>query len=256
MSQLEVHQFACLSDNYGVLLHDNASGATAAIDAPDADAVSQALSAKGWSLSHILVTHHHWDHTQGIAALKKASGCTVVGSRAEAGKVPDLDIAIGDGDSFDFAGHKAAIIGAPGHTLGHIIYWFEDDRLLFAGDALFALGCGRLFEGKAEQMWGYLDRLRQLPDDTQLYCGHEYTLANAGFAMTIEPGNAALAARLKEIEGLRAQGQPTIPSTIGLERRTNPFLRPDSAEVLANLNMEGASLADIFAEIRHRKDVA
>ena len=151
---------------------------------------------------------------------------------------------------------RATIIGAPGHTLGHVIYWFRHENLLFAGDALFALGCGRLFEGTAEQMWGYLDRLRQLPDVTNVYCGHEYTLANARFAMTIEPGNAALVSRLEDIENLRRRGRPTIPSTIGLERQTNPFLRPDSAEIQANLNMEGAPLARIFAEIRRRKDAA
>ena len=256
MSRLEVYQFACLSDNYAVLLHDPATGATAAIDAPDGDAVAQGLAAKGWSLTHILVTHHHWDHTQGIEALKKSTGCQVVGPKAEADKVPGLDTPLGDGDSFDFAGHKAAIIGAPGHTLGHIVYWFEDDQLLFAGDALFALGCGRLFEGNADQMWGYLDRLRQLPPETQLYCGHEYTAANARFAMTIEPGNAALASRAKDIDKLREAGRPTIPSTIGLECETNPFLRPDSDEVQANLNLAGAPLADIFAEVRRRKDAA
>ncbi|MHA1524302.1 MAG: hydroxyacylglutathione hydrolase [Alphaproteobacteria bacterium] len=256
MSQLEVYQFACLSDNYGVLLHDPASGATAAIDAPDADAVTKALAEKSWSLTHILVTHHHWDHTQGIDALKKATGCQVVGPKAEADKVPGLDTPVGDADSFDFAGHRAMIIGAPGHTLGHIVYWFEGEQLLFAGDALFALGCGRMFEGDADQMWGYLDRLRKLPGDTKLYCGHEYTLANARFAVTIEPGNTALAARLKDIEKLRDQGLPTVPSTLGVECETNPFMRPDSNEVQATLDMQGKPLAQIFAEVRRRKDAA
>lgn len=254
MASLEVHQFNCLDDNFGVLIHDQATGATASIDAPDADPVFKALDDKGWSLSHILVTHKHADHTQGIAALKAKTGCLVVGPAGEADQFEGCDQTLGEGDQFDFAGHVAKIFETPGHTLGHIAYWFETDGLLFAGDTLFSLGCGRVFEGSFEQMWASLDKLRRLPGETQVYCGHEYTQSNARFALTIEPGNAALQARVARVAELRAQDKPTLPTTIAAERDTNPFLRPESDEIQELLGLAGQPAAEIFAEIRRRKD--
>lgn len=256
MSGLEVHQFLCLDDNYGVLIHDPDSGQTASIDAPEAGAVRKALADTGWRLSHILITHKHADHVQGVPALKEETGCYVVGPRGEADEVPGIDERVGAGDAFDFAGHVAKVFETPGHTLGHIAYWFEEDRLLFAGDTLFAMGCGRVFEGTAEQMWSSLDQLRQLPVDTRVYCGHEYTLGNARFALTVEPGNEALQTRVAAIEALRKEGRPTLPTTIALERETNPFLRPESQEIRSVVGLADASNVEVFAEVRRRKDTA
>lgn len=254
MAKLEIHQFPCLNDNYGVLVHDADAGVTATIDTPEVAPIEAALAQKGWSLTHILNTHHHGDHTGGNSELKSKTGCTIVGPKPEAAKIPDIDIALGEGDTYDFGGHLAHIIETPGHTLGHIAYHFADDGVAFVGDTLFALGCGRVFEGTMDQMWSALRKLMDLPPETTVYCGHEYTLANAAFAVTIEPGNAELTARVKEIEALRADGNPTVPTTIGVELRTNPFLRPASENVRATLGMEDADDAAVFAEIRKRKD--
>jgi len=254
MLGLEIRLFPCLSDNYGVLIHDGVSGVTASIDAPEEAAVEQALQENGWKLTHILVTHHHADHTQGIPGLKAKYGCTVVGPRAEAAKIPDLDEQVGEGDTFDFGRYTAKIFDTPGHTLGHISWWFPDADILFAGDTLFALGCGRVFEGTMEQMWHSLEKLGKLPRETLLYCGHEYTQANAKFALTIEPDNVELKARVVEIDEKRARGEPTIPSSIGAELQSNPFLRADRDEVKMAVGMPNADAADVFAEIRRRKD--
>ncbi len=242
MSALKFHQFACLSDNYGVLIHDLQTGDTASIDAPDADAVENALKGNGWSLTHILVTNHHWDHTQGIAELKSKYGCHVIGPQAEASKIDTLDETKNDGDQFTFGGETADVISTPGHTLGMINFYFPKSGVVFTGDTLFALGCGRIFEGDANMMWNSLSKLAKLPPETVVYCGHEYTQANANFCITIKPENQALAQRAKEIDSLRAQGKPTLPTTIGLELETNSFLRVgDAAE---------------FARIRTAKDNA
>ena len=254
MAQLEIHQFPCLSDNYGVLIHDADAHVTAAIDTPEVAPIEAALQETGWTLTHILNTHHHGDHTGGNQALKAKTGCTIVGPKPEAAKIPGLDIAVGEGETYDFGGHLANIIETPGHTLGHIAYHFPDDGVAFVGDTLFALGCGRVFEGTMAQMWSGLQKLMDLPPETVVYCGHEYTTANAAFAVTIEPDNPELLARAKEIEALRAEDKPTVPTTIELELRTNPFLRPDSAGIQRQLAMEGAAPGDIFAEIRRRKD--
>lgn len=255
MATLEIFQFLCHSDNYGVLLHDPGSGATAAIDAPDAGAVKKAAAKKGWKLSHILITHHHADHTQGVPELVQEFGCLVVGPAAEGTKLAGLlDVVLEDGDTFEFAGHTAQVFVTPGHTLGHLCWWFEDQNLLFAGDTLFPLGCGRVFEGTAEQMWGSLDKIRQLPLQTRVFCGHEYTAANAKFALSVEPNNEALQVRSEAIIKLRADDKPTVPTTIALERQTNPFLRPESAEIQANIGLTGAGPVEVFAEIRRRKD--
>jgi hydroxyacylglutathione hydrolase len=232
---LDVHQFPCLDDNYGVLIHDRESGATASIDAPDAACVEKALAETGWRLTHILVTHHHRDHTDGNLPLEAKWHCRIVGNRADRHRIPGIDETVEAGGTYDFAGHLARIIDTPGHTRGHIAWHFADDGLLFAGDTLFALGCGRVFEGSMEEMWGSLSRLAALPGETRVYCGHEYTLANARYALHADPGNPALVARMKVIEDLRRDGRPTLPTTIARERETNPFLRAGSPERFAEL---------------------
>ncbi|HKI75367.1 MAG TPA: hydroxyacylglutathione hydrolase [Pseudomonadales bacterium] len=254
MKRLEVHQFSCLQDNYGYLIHDAEADLTAAIDTPEVNPINRALKEKGWKLTHILNTHHHFDHAGGNLALKEKWGCTIVGSKNDAERIPGIDVMVGDGDTYDFGGHTAKIFDVSGHTIGHIAYYFADDAMLFSGDALFALGCGRLFEGTPQQMWTSLQKLRALPDDTAVYCAHEYTQANARFALSVEPQNADLQARSKEIDKLRADGKPTVPSTIGLEKATNPFLRPMSDDLQSNIGLKGADLAEVFAETRRRKD--
>lgn len=250
----QIHQFPCLQDNYGVLLHDPASGATAAIDAPDAAAVEAALAATGWRLTDILVTHHHHDHTAGIAELKQRHRCRVVGPRGEADKIPALDATLQEGDRAQVGGLSAQVYETPGHTAGHISYWFEADEVAFVGDTLFSIGCGRILEGNAEMMWQSLLKLRNLPDATQFYCGHEYTAANIAFARTVEPDNRALQARAEEVARLRAAGQPTLPATIGAEKAANPFLRADVPSVAARLGMMGRPAHEVFARMRGSKD--
>ena len=235
MADLEFYQFPCLSDNYGVLVHNADTGETASIDAPDADAVEQALSDKGWKLTHILVTHHHWDHTQGIADLKSKYACHVIGPMAEANKIENLDETFSDGDAFEFGGEAVEVISTPGHTLGMINFHFPKSGVVFTGDTLFALGCGRIFEGDAKMMWDSLSKLAKLPKETIVYCGHEYTQANADFSLTIEPDNQALVVRAKEIATLRSQGKPTLPTSIALELETNVFLRAGNAAEFARI---------------------
>jgi len=249
---LEVYQFLCRSDNFGVLIHDSEAGMTAAIDAPEAGAIRDALQTKGWQLSHILLTHNHPDHTAGVAALKRETGCTVAGPAK--GRISGVDTPLSEGEVYSFGNHNAQVLETPGHTLDHIVYWFEDAGLLFAGDTLFSLGCGRVFEGTPAQMWASLQKLMRLPRDTQVYCGHEYTLANAEFALTVESGNDALQMRAAEVRRLREAGRATLPTTIGQERDANPFLRPDSPEIRETLRMDDASDEDVWAEIRRRKD--
>lgn len=246
--------FVCLKDNYGVLLHDPATGATAAIDAPEAAPIEAALTASGWRLSDILVTHHHGDHTAGIPELKQRHRCRVVAPRQEAADIPLVDVAVGEGDTVSVGGLAARVMETPGHTLGHIAYWFEAEKLAFVGDTLFSIGCGRVIEGTPEMLWQSLLKLRGLPDDTQIYCGHEYTEANIRFAKTIEPNNQRLAAREAEVKTLRARNAPTIPATIGAEKAENPFLRADRPEVAAAVGLAGKPAAQVFAEIRARKN--
>ncbi|OCP22046.1 MULTISPECIES: hydroxyacylglutathione hydrolase [unclassified Ensifer] len=254
MAALELDLFLCRTDNFGVLLHDPASGATASIDAPEEQPILEALERRGWTLTHILTTHHHGDHVAANVALKDRFGAIIIGPAAEATKIPGIDRSVRHGERFDFAGHPIEVIETPGHTAGHICFHFPDDKLLFAADTLFALGCGRLFEGTAETMWQSLSRLLALPDDTTVYFGHEYTLSNAHFAVTIDPDNSALKERAAEIEETRCDGGFTAPTTIDLEKRTNPFLRAADAKIRAHLGMEGATDAAVFAEIRKRKD--
>jgi hydroxyacylglutathione hydrolase len=254
MAKLQIYQFPCLTDNYGVLIHDAEQGATAAIDAPDAAAVRGALAERGWQLTHILTTHHHADHTAGNLPLKAETRCTIIGPRAEAAKVPGIDQQVGQDDTFTLGGHAVRVFDTPGHTAGHISYWLPDQELAFVGDTLFAIGCGRVIEGNARMMWASLQKLMQLPKATSVYCGHEYTQANARFALTIEPENAALQKRAKEIDQLRAQGKPTLPTNIGLELETNPFLRPAIPAIRKRLGMEASADWEVFGEIRERKN--
>ncbi|MCZ4091636.1 hydroxyacylglutathione hydrolase [Sinorhizobium psoraleae] len=254
MAALELDLFLCRTDNFGVLLHDPESGATASIDAPEEQPILDTLERRGWRLTHILTTHHHGDHVAANVSLKERFGVTIIGPKGEASKIPGIDRSVGQGDRFDFAGHPVEVIETPGHTAGHICFHFPQDRMLFAADTLFALGCGRLFEGTAETMWQSLNRLTALPDDTSVYFGHEYTLTNAHFAVTVDPENAALKARAAEIEETRSDGGFTAPTTIGLEKRTNPFLRAGDQKIRKHLAMEGASDPEVFAEIRKRKD--
>jgi hydroxyacylglutathione hydrolase len=250
----ETRLFLCLKDNYGVLVHDKSTGSTAAIDAPEAAPVEAALAATGWKLTDILVTHHHGDHTGGIAELKRRHACRVVAPRREEAKIPQVDIAVGEGDTVKVGALTAQVIETPGHTLGQINYFFPAAKLLFAGDTLFSIGCGRVIEGTPDMMWQSLTKLRALPDDTRLYCGHEYTEANIRFAMTIEPDNAALVARAAEARRQIAAGTPTIPSLMGEEKRANVFLRADDPAVAAAVGLAGAPPAKVFAEVRARKN--
>lgn len=254
MAKLEIHQFMCLKDNFGVLVHDAAAGITAAIDAPEEEAVRHALKQKGWKLTHILVTHHHGDHTAGILPLKQETGCTVIGPKAEAAKIKGLDQTVDEGDTFKLGDTEIRVLDTPGHTAGHITFWIPSAKVAFAGDTLFAIGCGRVIEGTMEMMWSSLAKLAKLPPETSVYCGHEYTLSNARFAMTIEPENEALQARTAEVEKLIAAGKVTLPTTIGVELATNPFLRPQSAAIRKRLGMEKSADWQVFGEIRERKN--
>ena len=251
---LEIYQIPCLQDNYGFLVHDPETGATATIDTPEVAPINQALAAKGWRLTHILNTHHHFDHAGGNEELKAQWNCQVVGAAIDAERIPGIDVALADGDTLTLGSKQARIIEVPGHTSGHIAYYFAADEVAFVGDTLFALGCGRLFEGTPQQMSESLAKIMALPDETTVYCAHEYTEANAAFAVTVEPANPALQKRVKEIQALRAAGKPTVPTSIGLERATNPFVRSDSAELQAVLNLSGADEVAVFAETRRRKD--
>jgi hydroxyacylglutathione hydrolase len=250
----ETRLFLCLKDNYGVLVHDTESGATASIDAPEAAPVEAALKATGWKLTDILVTHHHTDHTGGIVALKDKYKCRVVAPAAEAETIPAVDLTVREGDKVTVGKLSANVIETPGHTKGHISYWFHADKLAFVGDTLFSIGCGRVIEGTPGMMWRSLVKLRDLPNDTEIYCGHEYTAANIRFARTIEPNNAALAARETEVNKQIAAGEPTIPTTIGDEKQANPFLRADVPDVAAGIGMAGKEASQVFAEIRARKN--
>ena len=255
MGSLEIRQFMCLNDNFGVLAHDPETGATFAVDVPDADAVMSELQAAGWKLTHILITHHHADHTQGLAALKARTGAFVIIPRKSSDRVGPFDQKVDDGDVVPFGSDEIRCIATPGHTLDEISYWLPGSGVAFTGDTLFAMGCGRLLEASPEVMWASLEKLvEKLPSDTRIFCGHEYTLANARFAVSVDPANAALADRLAEVEALRAAGKPTLPTTMALELQTNPFLRVQDAGLQDAIGLAGVPAAEVFAEVRRRKD--
>lgn len=254
-AQLDIEQFICRSDNYGVLIHDPESALTAAIDAPDADAIEQALDRRGWTLDFIFTTHHHFDHVEGNEKLKRKFGVSIIGPKDEADKIPGIDRIVEDGDVFTFGLFNVQVISTPGHTAGEISYYLPEAKVVFTGDTLFALGCGRLLEGRPETMFRSLQKLIALPGDTAVYCGHEYSESNARFALTIDPENSALKERATEIARLRAADRMTLPSTIALEMATNPFLRWHDKGIRARLGLQEASDAEVFAEIRKRKDM-
>jgi hydroxyacylglutathione hydrolase len=248
MTEIEI--VPCLSDNYAYLVKDGAE--CAVIDPSEPGPVKAALARRGWRLSHILNTHHHLDHTGGNLALKQEFGAAVVGPGKDRSRIPGIDIGVEESAGWQFAGRKVQVLEVPAHTRGAIAFVIDGNA--FTGDTLFAMGCGRLFEGDPAMMWASLSKLMRLPEETRVYCGHEYTRNNGRFALTLEPGNAMLAARMKQIDAARAAGRPTVPSSIGLEKATNPFLRPDTAEIRKSLGMESADTVAAFGEIRRRKD--
>ena len=242
-------------DNFIVLVRDEATGQTAAIDAVDGPAIAARLRDLGWGLDLILVTHHHRDHTAGITALKQQFGATVVAPAADAGRIPAVDRGVREGDTVNIGSAIFEVIETPGHTAGHVSFHFPKSRVAFTADTLFALGCGRLFEAPPPVMYDSLKKLADLPPETVVYCGHEYTQANARFALSVDPTNSALKERAKAIDALRASGKPTLPTTLLAEMSTNPFLRWHDKTIRRTLGMEGASDEAVFAEIRKRKDV-
>ena len=254
MAHLDMHVFMCGGDNYGCLVHDHKSGATAAIDAPNAAAIEHELRKKGWQLTHIFTTHHHGDHVEGNLHLKEVFGCKIIGPAMEADRIPGIKQQVRGGEMFQFAGREVFVIDTPGHTLGHIAYHIPSEYSLFCGDTLFSMGCGRVIEGTMDEMQSSLAALRKLSPHTFVYSGHEYTLANAKFCLSVEPGNRDLQVRAGLVERERAQGKFTVPSTLGDELKTNVFLRWDSAEIRAGLGMSGASDVDVFKALRLRKN--
>jgi hydroxyacylglutathione hydrolase len=266
MTAIAIDLIPCLHDNYAYLLRDERNGLCAVVDPSEAQPVRAALAKigakigaktgakSGAGLTHILNTHHHFDHTGGNLELKAEFGAKVVGPEKDRSRIPGIDVGVDESAAWAFGPHRVSVLEIPAHTRAHIAFYFPDSDAVFTGDTLFAMGCGRLFEGTPAMMWAAMEKLMALPDDTSVYCGHEYTLANARFALTVEPDNTELQARMREVEALRADGKPTIPTTIGLEKRTNPFMRADSAEIRKTLGLEGASNVEVLAETRRRKD--
>ncbi len=250
---LIIHQFPCLSDNYGFLFHDPASGETAAIDTPDADEYLRQAASKGWTISHIWNTHWHPDHAGGNLKIKSATGAHITGPANEADKIPGLDRPVGQGDTVQLGDVSAHILDVPGHTLGHIAYHIPSQMSAFVGDAVFALGCGRIFEGTPEMMWQSLSKIKALPAETVLYCAHEYTAANARFAVTIEPNNGALLAYADDIQARREKQEWTVPTVLARELACNPFLRADDPGLQSAMGYPGDAVAT-FAKIRQLKD--
>ena len=250
----DIRTFTCLSDNFGYLIHDPETKATASVDAPAAGPVIAALEREGWTLSDILITHHHHDHVGGVAELKQKYQCRVVAPHDNTAKIADVDLRVSHGDVIKIGNLLARVLETPGHTLDHISYVFDSEKALFAADTLFSIGCGRVFEGTYPMMWDSLLKLRALPDDFNLYCGHEYTASNVKFALTVEPDNAALKARAEEVTRLRAANKPTIPVTLGEEKKANVFLRADEPIVAQKLHMKGADAVEVFRELRERKN--
>lgn len=256
MAKFDYQQIPYGSDNYAFLIHDPETGATACVDAGDGTAIIEALRQKEWELSELWITHHHGDHTDGLMLVKDATGCKVRGPGVGNSSIDGLDETHGDGDSFVFAGKDVQVIHTPGHTTDMINFYLPDESVVFTGDTLFVMGCGRVFEGDMDMMWNSLKKLRDLPKETLVYCSHEYTNANAQFALTVDPDNVFLQDRARAVGLASRNGIPTIPTTLADELTTNPFLRPDDKGIRAHLGMQDASDSEVFAEIRTRKDNA
>jgi hydroxyacylglutathione hydrolase len=255
MAMLNVELIPAFSDNYIYLLREPGGDAVGIVDAGDAAPALAELDRQGLALTHIFNTHHHPDHVGGNGALKaRFPDAKLIGPKSETGRIPNMDMMVEDGDFVPFGTLSFKVIAVPGHTTGHVAYWSDKGEAVFCGDTLFAMGCGRMFEGTPPMFWGSLNKLKWLPSVTRVYCGHEYTQTNARFTLTVDPDNQAVVARAAEVDRLRAAGKPTIPSTIGLENETNPFLRADDPVVARNVGMEGADPVAVFAEIRRRKD--
>ncbi|MGE4062591.1 MAG: hydroxyacylglutathione hydrolase [Rhodospirillaceae bacterium] len=252
---LDIRQIPVLSDNFVYLAREPRSGAVAAVDPAVAEPVLAEANRLGWTITHILNTHHHPDHVGGNMEIKEATGCVIVGPGHDPDRIPGMDVQVMDGDVYALGEEKAEVFFVPGHTRGHIAYWFKDSDALFCGDTMFSIGCGRLFEGTPQQMWASLKRLRALPPSTRIYCAHEYTESNIRFAVTVDPQNEALRKREKEVKALRAAGKYSVPSLLGEEQAANPFLRADAPELAAAMGMAGRDPVDVFAEVRRRKDV-
>ncbi|HRO11664.1 hydroxyacylglutathione hydrolase [Amaricoccus sp.] len=249
---LEIVTVPCLRDNYAYLLRDAASGRVGLVDAPEAGPIEAELAKRNWMLDLILITHHHADHIQAVDALR--GGAKVVGNRADRARLPRLDVEVGPGDAVALGGSVAEVLDVPGHTVGHVAYYFAEAGALFSADSLMVMGCGRVFEGTADEMWESLSRMAALPDATLVYSGHEYAESNARFALTVDGENVALRTRAAEIAAMRARGEPTVPARLDLERRTNPFLRVREADFKSRLGLENSPDAQVFAEVRRRKD--
>jgi hydroxyacylglutathione hydrolase len=252
----EIHAFRCLSDNIGVLIRDPASGACAAIDAPEEEAILAALDARGWRLTDILVTHRHADHVAGVPGLKARFGCRVVAPAKAGDAVPGADERVREGDRVRVGGLEAEVWETPGHCDDHVSYWFSGEGALFAGDTLFTLGCGRVLEGPMEALWASLQRIAALPGNTQVYSGHDYVLSNGRFALMADPGNAALEARVAEAEAAKAEGRFLVPSTLAQEHATNPFLRAGEPALARSVEREGAPAVEVFKALREWKNRA
>lgn len=251
---MEIVQIPVLKDNYIYLLHDPATGMTAAVDPAEAAPVLEVLSVRDWTLTHILNTHYHGDHVGGNRALKQATACRILGQSISPELIPEIDDPVLEGDQFLLGKLRCEVWEVSGHTRHHIAFWFPDQKRLFCGDTLFAMGCGRLLGGTAEQLWSSLDRLRQLPGETQVFCTHEYTQNNGRFALTVDPENADLLERMQRVNQARVKGKATVPFLMREEWASNPFLRPESPAIRARLGMEGESDLAVFSELRRRKD--
>ena len=251
---LTITQIPVLTDNYIYLINDPVSGETAVIDPALAQPVLDVLEKKGWRLTYILNTHHHWDHVGGNLELKQKTGCKIIAAQADRDRIPGIDRGVGEDDVISLGQHQARVISTPGHTRGHIVYHFAEDGALFCGDTLFVMGCGRLFEGTPEQMWNSLQKLKALPPSTRIYCTHEYTQTNGRFALSVEPDNRQLQEKMIEVKQLRTENKPTVPSTIEQEIATNPFFRADSISIQKTLGLESQSPVRVFTELRKHKD--